>query len=105
MEMLSPFGLMAFNGDEPVAAAFVYLVQGCDIAQISWSVTNPKAFVRLRYDGLESALKGLIALAKESGRTNIVTFSHSRGLTKLYSRQGLKTLQPHTLMYSKLGVM
>lgn len=106
MEMISPFGLLASNYDDKfVAASFIYFVAGCDIAQISWTTSNPTVSPRLRYDGIESTVKGLIALAKENGRTNIVSFAHSRSLSRMYSKQGLKELQDHKLMYSKLGAM
>lgn len=104
IEMLSPFGMIASNSDsKDVAVCFMYLPHGCDIAQLCWSTTNPSVSLRNRYEGIDCCIKGLIAVAKENKRTNIVSFSDSTGLNKIYSKNGLKELKDHKLMYSKLG--
>lgn len=106
INMLSPYGLVGYNDkNEPAAACFVYLVQGCDIAQLSWAVTNPNVSARDRYNALDACIKGLIALSVKNERTNIVSFSGYRSLNKLFGKNGLKELKDHKMFYSKVGVL
>lgn len=104
--MLSPIGLISFsNQDEAAAASFIYLVPGADIAQIAWTTTNPNVSARDRYESVEFVIQGLIGLAKNSGRSNILCFSNSRGLNRIFAKQGLQELKEHKLMYKKLGAL
>lgn len=104
--MLSPFGLVSFSDkSEPAAMSFIYLPQGCDAAQISWTTTNPQVSPRVRYEAVDYVVKGLISLAKKGGRSNVMCFSDSSGLNKIYAKQGLKELKDHKLMYTKLGAL
>lgn len=106
INMLSPFGLVGFsNNDEPAAISFVYLVQGCDIAQISWTTTNPKVSPRDRYETVQHCIRGLIAVAKKSGRSNVLCFSDSSGLNRIMHKEGLKELKDHKMLYKKIGAL
>lgn len=103
LEMLSTFGLIASNGIEPVACSFIYLASDCDFAQIAWTTTNPDSSLRDRYDGVDACIKGLLALAKKYNKSNVVCISDSSGLTKVINKNGLKKLNKHDFLYSKLG--
>lgn len=106
LNMLSPFGLISYNEkNEPTSACFVYFVEGCDIAQLSWAVTNPSVSPRERYNGLDFCIKGLIGVAKANNRTNILSFSGYRSLNKIFGKNGLKELKDHKLYYTKVGVL
>ncbi len=103
--MLSTFGLMAFEGEQPICVSFVYLLSDCNIAQIAWTTTNPEAPIRMRYEGVDSTVKGLLGVAKKYNKTNVLCLSDSRGLKKIISRNGLKELKDHTLLYGSLGAL
>lgn len=104
-KMLSPAGLIGLNDSgEPACASFIYFVANCDIAQIAWTTTNPEVSVRDRYLAVNDCVKGLIALAKHNNRTNIMCFSDSHGLNKIFMKNGLKELKDHKLLYGSIGV-
>lgn len=106
LEMLSPYGLLAYNDkDEAAAVCFIYFVDGCDIAQLSWGTTNPEVSTRDRYNCMNACIQSLIQLAKVNNRTNIMTFCDSKGLNRLYNKNGLKELKSHKMLYSKLGAL
>lgn len=103
--MLSPAGLILFNEQkQPICASFIYFVANCDIAQIAWTTTNPKAGFKEKYQAVNECIQGLIALARHNKRTNIMCFSDSSGLNKIFHKNGLKELRDHKLLYGSLGV-
>lgn len=102
--MLSPFGLIAHTDAGPSCVSFVYLIADCDIAQISWTTTNPDVALRKRYEAVDYCIKGLLGAARHYGKTNVLCFSDSKGLTKLINKNGLKVLHNHSLLYGSLGV-
>lgn len=106
LTMLSPCGLVGYNSkNEASAMCFMYFVQSCDIAQLSWTTTNPQVSAKDRYLAVDACVKGLIAVAKHNNRTNIMCLSDSSGLNKIYGKNGLKELKDHKLLYGKLGVL
>ncbi len=105
MDMLSPFGLICENDSELVAASFIYLVGGCNAAQIAWTTTNPSTSIYKRYEGVDLCIKGLLGLAKQYHKTNVLCLTSSNGLKKIMNRNGLKDLQSHNLHYGSLGVL
>jgi len=103
-KMLSPAGLISLTDKgEPGCVSFIYFVANCDIAQIAWTTTNPDVSARDRYKSVDFCIKGLIALAKHNKRTNVLCFSDSHGLNKLFHKNGLKELKDHKLLYGSLG--
>jgi hypothetical protein len=104
VEMLSPFGVTALVNDQKACMSFIYFVQGCDMAQIAWTTTNSTVAMRERYVATDLCIKGLIDLAKKNNITNLMCFSDSSGLNKLFNKNGLKELRNHRLLYSSLGV-
>lgn len=101
---LSPLGVVAFDGDTPVCASFLYVMHGCNLAQIAWTTTNPACGLKTKYYGINMCLGNLYQLALENKRTNVICFSSSSGLTKLMKKQGFNVGTTHNLLAGILGV-
>lgn len=97
-ESLSPIGLVAQKDEQLVAASFLYVFYGCDVAQIAWTTTNPEAGLKDKYRAIDSCMNGLLSIAKSHNRNQIFCFSNSKGLTKLISKHGLNVGSEHDLL-------
>lgn len=99
---LSGVGLVVYDNDTPICMSFLYVMAGCDLAQIAWTTTNPEANLRQKYRSILYCLEGLIALAKKYERKHIISFSSSKGLTKILKKSGLGVGKNHEILYGGL---
>ena len=99
---LSPYSFIVYNNDKPICASFLYVMDKCNLAQIAWTTTNPNAGIKEKYNALNLCLQSLFDLAKLLKINNIVSFSSSKGLNKLYKKNGMYLGKEHTLNMGKL---
>lgn len=97
LESLGRQGAMVFQGDKPLAAAWLYL-SDCKAAQIGWTVTNPEAGMQLRFDAVEELIRTLSTMAKERGYTRLWNFSSSGGLSRLFEKHGFTRIEQHDFL-------
>lgn len=95
---LSSVGLIAFKGNKPICVSWLYIMSGCDLGQIAWTTTNPDASLREKYEGVNFCIDGLIELARHYKRKSVVSFSSSKGLSKIIKKKGLSLQRKHDLL-------
>ncbi len=76
----------------------MYVMHGCDLAQIAWTTTNPGAGLKQRYEGVNAVLTGLFGIAQANNRSNVICFSSSSGLSKMIKKHGLNIGKSHDLL-------
>jgi hypothetical protein len=96
IESLGSRGLVVYKNGVPLAAAWLFRTDS-KVANIGWTVTNPDASMRLKHDAVAALIEDLKLTAKAEGFTRVVSFSSSRGLTKILVRAGMGQLVPHDL--------
>lgn len=84
---LPKYGVIAFDGDKPVACAWLYQTDCC-VAMIGFFITNPDSKVRQRNRALSLVVSELCHLAKQLGYTTVFCTVMKKGLAKLIERQG-----------------
>lgn len=100
---LSSVGLMAYNDkDQPVAGSWLYVMAGSTLGQIGWTVSNPKAGLRERYNGISMIVDGLIEAAKHYKRTELIVLSSSNGLSKMLEKRKFVSKIKHDLYVGDL---
>ena len=97
-ESLSPIGLVVNDNGNLTCVSFLYVMHGCDLAQIAWTTTNPTSGLKKKHESVGACLHGLYGIAKQNKRTNIICFSSSTGLTKLIKRHGFNVGHTHDLL-------
>jgi len=97
-DSLSPFGFIVYNNNTPICASFLYIMAGCNLGQIAWTTTNPKAGLKEKYNAINFCIEGLLALANHYNIKNIISLSNSKGLTKLIQKKNFRTVDKHTLL-------
>jgi hypothetical protein len=95
--VLPPTGILVNDG-KPLVASFLYLWPGTSAAQIAWTTTNPDSGLKQRHLAVNKAVDTLLDIARSNGKTDIICFSSSSGLTKLISKKGLNPGSAHTLL-------
>jgi hypothetical protein len=81
-EMLGPFGFMSYQGDTPVAAAWLCPFVGSNTCMLRFPVSNPEVSDEVRDQGVEEVLAAVHQLAKEMNYVYILCSTNHRGLIK-----------------------
>ena len=102
-DSLSSVGLVVYNGGKPVCMSFLYIMAGCNMAQIAWTTTNPKAGLKERYKAINFCIEGLLEIAKKNNRKNVVCFSSNKSLSKIIASKGLIEQHSHDLLLGNFG--
>lgn len=95
-----PLGVVISSQDsnKHLAMAFVYTMDGCDVAQLAWTTTNPENTVTTSYKAVSLAVDALLQVAHEKmNKKLILCFSSSGGLSKILNRKNIMTNKKHTL--------
>lgn len=101
LDSLSGSGLVAYQDEKPVAAAWLFMSNG-KVAQIGWPVVNPDSGMKQKTEAITLLIQGLSQLAKDQGYTRMMTFSSSSGLTRKFQKEGFTKLIPHDLLIKAL---
>ncbi len=72
-----------------VCAGFLYFTDS-EIAILEWVVSNPKASTMEVGRGIKAIVEAAISTALNEGYSMIFSYVKSKGLQKLYERQGFK---------------
>lgn len=94
---ISPVGLVAYAGEDPLAIAWLFL-SNSKLAQIGWPVTNPDSPLAMKSEAVELLIEALGLLAKNCGYKRLITFSSSNGLTRKFEKQGFTKMMPHDVL-------
>lgn len=97
-----PIGVVVSNEDKNLAMAFIYTMDGCDVAQLAWTTTNPENSPRQSYLATDLAIDALITVAQKKNKKMITCFSNSRGLSKILNRKNIITQKEHVLNVGSL---
>jgi hypothetical protein len=81
-DMLGPFGFMAFEGETPVAAAFLCPFVGNSTCMLRFPVSNTEVSNEVRDQGIEHAFAAVHDLAKELGYKYVLCSTNHKGLIK-----------------------
>lgn len=93
LEALSTLGFIAEKGGQKIAAVWLYISNSA-ISYLEFMVTNPKAPLRARRDGIrEVGIAGLMS-AKACGAKLVFSSLKSRGLIREYERLGFSKGDP-----------
>lgn len=93
-----PLGVVVSNDTKKLAMAFVYTMDGCDVAQLAWTTSNPENSPRESYQSVDLAIDALLLVAREKlNKKMIVCFSSSKGLTKILNKKNITQNREHIL--------
>lgn len=96
-EEFPKIGYVAYKGNEPIAAAFLRIVEG-DFAQIDGLCTNPEALPQDRSKANDLLIAQLIETAKEMGNIKtIVSYSLDKNTIMRAESHGF-VATPHTVL-------
>lgn len=95
---LSDIGVIVYKNNKPISASWIYFMNGCDLAQIAWTTTNPDSGLKEKYKAVNLCLDALLDIAKINKRNNVICLSNSTGLTKLVSKKGLNKNKKHDFL-------
>jgi hypothetical protein len=83
-EYLTPFGIMSFENETPVAAAFLFPVLGCRQAMIRYPISDKNLSNEIRDKGIELVLAALHDLARSmSYKYILITTNHPNFIKRL----------------------
>ena len=86
---LSKTGLVAYNEDEPLAAAFLYDTDSA-WALLEWIVGNPDSEKKIKREAIGKIIDGLVVFAQLKNKKYIHTVTRHKGLLKIYEDHGFE---------------
>lgn len=92
-----PHGIVVEKENNLIAMSFVYIMSGCNVAQIAWTTTNPNERLKDRYNAVNLCLDASILHAKKMNKNLIVCFSGHKSITKLLNKKGLFSGKSHDI--------
>lgn len=101
--ILSTTGTMAFEGEQPLAAAWLYLGNSRGLAMIGCVVANPDIGPKKKVEAVEGVIVELEEKAKAAGFSHIIMNSDQPALTKLMQRRGYNRADSHATLSKNLG--
>jgi hypothetical protein len=97
-ETLSPIGVIVEKDGTFLAASFIYVMHGCDLAQIAWTTTNPEGSLKDNYKAVDECITGLLDIVKLNKRKHVICFSSSTGLTRMIKSHGFNVGTTHEVL-------
>ena len=88
-EMLPKVGCLAVEGDERIAAAFLYQ-SDAQITWLTWLVANPNVDAKRAHEGLGLVIESLWQTANALGYKVLMTSLGNSGLIKVLERNGFQ---------------
>lgn len=88
---LPAYGAIAFDGAEPIAAAFLRRAEN-EYGIFDGLITKPTADKKLRHIALDLVVENVIQKAKELGLKTIVAWTSDTGTLERSDRHGFKKL-------------
>lgn len=92
-----PLGVVVSKENKKLAMAFIYTMDGCDVAQLAWTTSNPENSARESYQSVDLAIDALLQIAEKKNKKLILCFSASKGLSKILNRKNINTQKEHVL--------
>lgn len=92
-----PVGVVVSTQEKILAMSFLYTMNGCDVAQIAWTTSNPKNKLRESHEAVTTAIDALLVLAKKLNKNTITCFSGSKGMSKILNRRNIAQNKNHVL--------
>lgn len=97
-----PIGVVVYSNNIPICMSFLYTMDGCDMAQIGWTTTNPASSLKNKYNGINLAIDSLITVCKKLNKKHITSFCNSSGINKIMKRKGFVNNKSHELYVGSL---
>lgn len=89
-------GSIVTRDGDPIAACFVYLMNGCRAAYLAFPVTAPDLSPRIRLAALEAALEDAVRIAHKAGCLMIWSSTENKTLDRVLTRRvGFQRTTPH----------
>lgn len=101
-DVLPPTGSVAVLGGKPVAACFIWLMNG-RASFLAFPISAPGLDARTAYRAVRLAIDGAVAIGREAGCRLIWTSTTSASVDRLYSRAGFTHASPHIDSYMLIG--
>lgn len=98
IDMLSPIGFVAVDGDSVIGGSWIYIADGCDMAQVAWTSLSPHATIKQKHKALSGIHNMIMSTCEVLGKKNIVMFSDKHGLSKFFHKRGFDMYSDHTLL-------
>ena len=86
--ILPKLGVLASDGDMPVAAAWLYMDNSVGVSMLEWLVTNPDATGRQSLAAIGAVVEFLAARAVELDYGAMLTSCRQPGLARIYEKHG-----------------
>lgn len=102
IETLSNTGIMIFENGVPQACTWIFMSKESPVAQLGWSISNPDIKAFEAHQAIQESIEYAIKLAKDMGYRRLITFSSSKGLTRLFEKKGFKKLIKHDVLITAL---
>lgn len=96
-----PIGVVVSENNVPLVMSFVYLMDGTDIAQLAWTTSNPMNGLKQNHKAVELAIDALLIVAQKAGKKSVISFSSSKGLTKILNKKNIISNKNHTLSFGR----
>lgn len=94
-------GLIAYKGNEPLAAAFLYDTDSA-WALLEWIVGNPDSDKQDKRKAIGQIIDGLVVFAELKKKKFIHTVTRHKGLLKIYENHGFEGPSPVTELVRRL---
>ena len=91
MEELPSVGLIAIDGDTPIAAGFLRYIEG-NFALLDGLITNPTQLGSTRHAAIDAVVSGLISIAVRLGYTRLMANSVDESTLTRSLKHGFKPL-------------
>lgn len=92
-----PVGVVVSDESKNLVMSFMYTMDKCDVAQISWTTSNPENKLKQNYEAVALAVDALLILAQKLEKRTIISFSSSKGLTKILNKRNIKMNKNHVM--------
>lgn len=93
-----PVGVVVSSGDKNLVMSFVYTMDGCDVAQLAWTTSNPENKLKENYEAVNLAVDALVSVSKKLNKNLILCFSSSKGLTKILNKKNMLSNKKHVMV-------
>lgn len=83
----SDYGFMAYDGDKPIVAVFLYPTLGSRMAMIGFPIANPEIDKGIRRDAISFLVAEVEQFAKGLNYHYLVSYAGSKGAVELFHRE------------------
>lgn len=89
-EILPSRSYMAFIGEKPILAGFLYKDETCGFSMLEWIVANPDSTQEEREEAFQELIDHVTQVAKEIGAKVLLTSTKNESLCDRFLKQGFQ---------------